>query len=60
MDIPHIGKNAALAGNAVPLFPFLTAAGLAGNYFRSQLFLTVRPALQAGSAAQHPTGGGNA
>ena len=60
MDIPHNGGNAAPARNAVSIFQFLTAAGLAGNYSRFQLFFTVRPTLQAGSAAQHPTGGGNA
>jgi hypothetical protein len=30
MDIPHNGENAAPARNAVPIFLFLTAAGLAG------------------------------
>jgi hypothetical protein len=59
MNMPNNGENAAPVRSSVPIFPFPTAAGLAGNYSRLQPFFTVRPTLQAGSAAWDPTGGGH-
>jgi len=41
MNIPHHGDDADPPENAIPLFLLLTAAGLAGNYFKLQLFFDI-------------------
>ena len=59
MNIPHIGEHAAPARSAAPILQFFIAAGSAGNYLRFRMFFVARLTLQAGSAAQQPTGGCN-